>query len=231
MWLISLSAVLSSCGMEPVPSAEPSSMTVASDSVTNAAVEETTAESTEPTKESASTDKNEEKEKTEAASTTTTSQKKTDKKIPLSFYETELKVGETQMPIVDDEIKEIWTSSDNDVASVDEFGNITAKAEGKCTITVASAEDNDYRAEINVTVVPQPGLTYIDGILIANKTYSLPSDRVLPMTDLIFTCHQGSDLTVFSSRYTISTAMTTDRLRLILFPHVRDTQSIRQVWL
>lgn len=176
MWLISLSAVLSSCGMEPVPSAEPSSMTVASDSVTNAAVEETTAESTESAKESASTDKNEEEEKTESASTTTTSQKKTDKKIPLSFYETELKVGETQMPIVDDEIKEIWTSSDNDVASVDDFGNITAKAEGKCTITVADADNKDYCAEINVTVVPQPGLTYIDGILIANKTYSLPSD-------------------------------------------------------
>lgn len=106
----------------------------------------------------------------------TTTEKKSLDKIPLSFYEIELKVGESRMPIVEDDIKEIWTSSDNSIATVNELGNITAVSEGDCIITVSSSDDNDYKAEIKVTVVKQTGLTYIDGILIANKTYSLPSD-------------------------------------------------------
>ncbi len=98
------------------------------------------------------------------------------KKISLSFYETSIKVGQTVMPIVNDEIDEVWTSSDSNIASVDNIGNITAKNTGTCTITVSSAKDINCKAEVKVTVQAQPDLTYIDGILIANKTYSLPSD-------------------------------------------------------
>ncbi|MBQ9975962.1 MAG: D-alanyl-D-alanine carboxypeptidase family protein [Clostridia bacterium] len=66
-------------------------------------------------------------------------------------------------------------SSDESVARVDRLGNITAIAEGTCTVTVTSTDNKDVYSTVNVTVVPQPDLTYIDGILIVNKTYPLPN--------------------------------------------------------
>ncbi|MDE7105279.1 MAG: M15 family metallopeptidase [Ruminococcus sp.] len=54
--------------------------------------------------------------------------------------------------------------------------------EGNCIIKVTSAYDSDMYAEVKVTVKKQAdiqqidGLTYVNGILIANKTYSLPAD-------------------------------------------------------
>lgn len=111
-----------------------------------------------------------------AAPASTPAEKPKAKNISLSFYETSIKVGQTVMPIVNDEIDEVWTSSDENIATVDSIGNITAKNTGSCTITVASARDKSCKADVKVTVQAQPDLTYIDGILIANKTYSLPSD-------------------------------------------------------
>lgn len=102
--------------------------------------------------------------------------------ISLTFYEVTLTTGEHKMPIVSmspenaPDKSEIWTSSDESVASVDSLGNITAKSAGKCTITVASAACPEVTAQVSVTVEEAPGLTYIKGILIANKTYSLPPD-------------------------------------------------------
>ncbi|MBQ5333717.1 MAG: M15 family metallopeptidase [Oscillospiraceae bacterium] len=76
------------------------------------------------------------------------------------------------------------------MAVVDDIGNITAVSEGECIIRVQSAVSPEVYAEVNVTVISpeeeesEPSsknegdteLTYIDGILIANKTYALPSD-------------------------------------------------------
>ncbi len=90
----------------------------------------------------------------------------------------------------------IYSSSDETVASVDENGSISALSVGECTVTVSSEEIPEVRAELSVTVkAPAPvitdapsdnnndnvydgptELTYISGILIANKTYALPSD-------------------------------------------------------
>ncbi|MBQ8786270.1 MAG: D-alanyl-D-alanine carboxypeptidase family protein [Oscillospiraceae bacterium] len=70
----------------------------------------------------------------------------------------------------------MWTTSNETVATVDSLGNITAKSEGKCVITVASAQNPDVYANVAITVSPETQITYIDGILIANKTYALPSD-------------------------------------------------------
>lgn len=70
----------------------------------------------------------------------------------------------------------IWTSSDTAVAAVDRDGRILGVGEGICTVTVASAENSGVRAEIRVEVTPHADITYIDGILIANKTFSLPAD-------------------------------------------------------
>lgn len=103
--------------------------------------------------------------------------------IMLTFYSTSLNIGDTVMPIVSmlpesaPDKSEIWTSSDESIATVDGMGNITAVSAGECTVTVRSAACPDICAEVSVTVkapVSQP--TYIDGILIANKTYALPKD-------------------------------------------------------
>ncbi len=106
----------------------------------------------------------------------------------LSLNEVRLEVGKSKMPIVTmypenaTDKGEIWTISDDTVASVDELGNVTALAEGSCTVTVTSRQNPDVSATIPVTVVSAPeaeelgGATYIDGILVVNKTYALPAD-------------------------------------------------------
>ncbi len=106
----------------------------------------------------------------------------------LSLNDVWLTVGQSKMPIVTmypenaSDKSEIWTISDESVATVDELGNITAVAEGSCTVTVTSKQNPDVYATIPVTVVSAPeteevgGATYIDGILVVNKTYALPAD-------------------------------------------------------
>lgn len=101
--------------------------------------------------------------------------------ITLSYYSAEVIVGQTiQYPVVSETISEVWTSSDNSIATVDAAGNITGVSEGNCVIRVVSAENSSIGAEVKVTVTSSNGIqkvddvTYVDGILIANKTYALP---------------------------------------------------------
>lgn len=102
--------------------------------------------------------------------------------ISLSTYSVELQVGQSKMPIVTmlpenaSNKGEIWTSRDTDVAVVNELGNITAVSEGSCTVTVASSQNPQVSANVEVTVTAGAELTYIGGILIVNKTYALPAD-------------------------------------------------------
>lgn len=120
--------------------------------------------------------------------------------IELTYYEITLETGESSMPIVTmypdnaPDKSEIWTSSDESIAMVDDIGNITALSEGMCIIKVQSAVTPEVYAEVSVTVTAasepeeteettesEPAdsdtqLTYIDGILIVNKTYALPPD-------------------------------------------------------
>lgn len=102
--------------------------------------------------------------------------------ISLSTYSVTLRVGERKMPLVTmspenaSDKREIWTSSDEAVASVDGLGNITALSEGSCTVTVTSAQNRDVSAQVEVTVLPGAQITYIDGILVVNKSYALPAD-------------------------------------------------------
>ena len=89
-------------------------------------------------------------------------------------------VGESEMPLVTmlpadaPDKGELWSSSDTAVATVDDIGNITGVAEGTCVITVASKVSPGITAQVQVTVTPEAVPTYIQGILIANKTYPLP---------------------------------------------------------
>lgn len=105
-------------------------------------------------------------------------------RITLSAYEKEFTAGERFMPIVTmlpqsaTNKSEIWKSDNTSVATVNKYGKITAVAEGKCTVTVTSADNNAVSASFSVTVkaAPKIQLTYVDGILIANKSYPLPAD-------------------------------------------------------
>ena len=58
----------------------------------------------------------------------------------------------------------VWSSSDETIASVDAVGKVTAKKEGKVTITVESKENSSVRATLDLTVkakavdpTPDPG--------------------------------------------------------------------------
>lgn len=102
--------------------------------------------------------------------------------ISLTFYSVTLQTGQSKMPIVTmspenaSDKSEIWTSSDTAVATVDDMGKITAVSEGSCTVRVTSAQNPEVYAEVEVTVTAGVQITYIDGILVVNKTYALPAD-------------------------------------------------------
>ncbi len=102
--------------------------------------------------------------------------------ITLSTTEVTLDIGDTKMPIVtmypEDAYNkdEVWISSDESVATVDDMGLITAVGLGACTITVKSAVNSSAVAYVSVTVADSDAVepTYINGILVVNKTYALP---------------------------------------------------------
>lgn len=102
--------------------------------------------------------------------------------ITLSTYSVTLNIGKSRMPIVtmkpdtSPDKSEIWTSSDESVAVVDNIGNIKGVSAGECVVTVISAVSPSVFAEVSVLVLPESELTYIQNILIANKTYALPRD-------------------------------------------------------
>lgn len=139
---------------------------------------------------------------TEAVTTTTTTTEavKEPEDFTLNKTSLTLAVGDTEMPMILNypegcsENDEVWTSDNDKVASVDEMGLVTAVGVGECKIKISSSEAPDKSSTIKVTVVEEgtriidlaaspapekvdyPGLTYIDGILVANKTYSVPKE-------------------------------------------------------
>ena len=71
----------------------------------------------------------------------------------------------------------VWSSNDESVATVDASGTVTGVKQGKCDITVAVKGNDAISQTVPVTVrklEQKDGCTYIDGILIVNKTYGLP---------------------------------------------------------
>ena len=162
---------------------------------------------------------------TAAAETTVTLSPDSVTGITLSFYKTTMRIGDdpvmpwvTMTPESAKDKSEIWKSSDESVATVDNIGRITPVKAGSCTVTVTSANNPAVKAEVSVTVtsaaenaVPASttaasttassaaasttaasaattaasgarddievidGVTYVQGVLIANKTYPLPA--------------------------------------------------------
>ncbi|MDE6539468.1 MAG: D-alanyl-D-alanine carboxypeptidase family protein [Ruminococcus sp.] len=137
--------------------------------------------------------------------------------IKLSKTEMNLNIGEkdisyvTMLPESVANKEEIWTSSDEKIATVDKWGNVTAVSAGTCTVTVTSVDNPEVKADIKVTIKEKSdfqqlnGLTYINGILIANKSYSLPS-----------TYDPGMDITTIKQFGELSNAAAKDGINIYL---------------
>ncbi|MGN0584568.1 MAG: D-alanyl-D-alanine carboxypeptidase family protein [Ruminococcus sp.] len=72
-----------------------------------------------------------------------------------------------------------WESSDPSVAEVTADGTVKGISAGKCSITIAAKADPEISAQVSCTVrkmEKKDGVTYIDGILIINKTYGVDAD-------------------------------------------------------
>lgn len=168
---------------ESMNTAEPETTEGTTETTTENIIAETTAES-ETTAEEVTTET--ESVISETASETVIDTENRPESITLSTYEIQLTVGGKKMPIVTmlpadcPDKSEIWESDDTAVARVDGYGNITGISEGSCTVTVTAAANKSVSASVKVTVTAPPQThgepTYIDGILIANKTYALPED-------------------------------------------------------
>lgn len=117
---------------------------------------------------------------TQTSTTATTEKSPSAPTIQLSYTSAEIIVGQTKTyAMVTGTYDEEWTTSDANVATVDQYGNITAVGEGSCKIRVTDKNTKEF-GEISVTTKKMQGIqqidgiTYIDGVLIANKTYALP---------------------------------------------------------
>ncbi|MGN0606573.1 MAG: D-alanyl-D-alanine carboxypeptidase family protein [Oscillospiraceae bacterium] len=83
----------------------------------------------------------------------------------------------------------VWSSTDSSIAAVDNDGNIRGISEGACTVIVKDSCNPEMSASLYVTVKSKAEteiishstngvyqLTYVKGILVANKSYPLPTD-------------------------------------------------------
>ena len=80
--------------------------------------------------------------------------------IVLDKTEVEIIVGETEfltatiLPETTSNMDIVWTSSDEEIAVVNEYGVVTAIAVGEATITATTTDGSDLSASCKVTVVP-----------------------------------------------------------------------------
>ena len=102
------------------------------------------------------------------ATTTTTRDPGKVAEIRLSQTECTVEVGQgtlaarvTMFPLTAADQREIWTSSDESIAVVDNEGWVIGKKEGSCTITVKSAADPTVSADIKLTVTDSKKVTGI----------------------------------------------------------------------
>lgn len=118
-----------------------------------------------------------------------------------------LKVDETNTieyeitPANADDVKVSWSSSNNNIATVDEYGKVTAKSIGKATITVKT-NDGGFTAEVTVNV------TLNDSVVTLLGDVNL--DNVINMNDLITLRKQQAGLVTFNDKALANADMNND---------------------
>jgi hypothetical protein len=71
-----------------------------------------------------------------------------------------------------------WESSDPAVAEVTEDGIVRGVGAGECVLTISAKDNPEVSAQVQCAVrhlEEKDGVTYIDGIMVINKTYGAPS--------------------------------------------------------
>lgn len=159
--------------------------------------------------------------------------------LKLNVSEISIYIGQNQMPIVSmfptnaTDKSEIWSSSNESIASVDNMGNIKGISEGECIITVSSKSNPSVSATVSVAVKERPAetqsksqlqstapnLTYINGILIVNKTYPLPSNY-----------NPGVDQTALSAFNNMKSAAANEGLNIYIASGFRSYSSQVQIY-
>ncbi len=99
--------------------------------------------------------------------------------------------------------KEIkFSSSDENIAKVDNDGNIVAVAVGNCQVTASTLSEPVISATVQVQVIEKPvlqlpnigaqvpGITYINGILLVNKTHPIPQDYAPGLLQIAYNAFQ-----------------------------------------
>ena len=82
----------------------------------------------------------------------------------------------------------VWTSSNENIATIDNNGKVIAKSAGECEIIVKTTNEPIIEAKVQVEVKEKPsvsqvaqlggnipGATYVNGILLVNKNHSIPA--------------------------------------------------------
>ena len=157
---------------------------------------------------------------TTAATTTTLVDPVNNSDFKLDKTSVYIAVGEQDTPMVQAypdgtyEADERWSTGDPSIATVDSYGHIKGISPGVCYVTLRSAADPKQEVMIKVTVrgngtndtstpqsnaaeAPEPpvydteGLTYIEGVLIANKSYSLPATFAPGLETICYTQFQA----------------------------------------
>ncbi len=151
---------------EPTTTSTTSTTTTTSEPTTTSTTSTTTTTS-EPTTTSTTSTTTTTSEPTTTSTTTTYADPYTVAEIKLDKYEMNLEIDGhdiayvTMLPETAKDKREIWSSSDERVAIVDNEGYVTAIGEGKCIITVKSTANPDVFAEIVVRVTDSHKITDI----------------------------------------------------------------------
>ena len=104
--------------------------------------------------------------------------------ISLDKEEVNIQVGLPDMPLVTmypttaTDKGELWETDNPSIATVNGYGLITGVGIGVCHVTVTSKDNPEAKASVTVKVTQRPTYseaTYINGILVVNKTYGLPA--------------------------------------------------------
>lgn len=121
----------------------------------------------------------------------------------------------------------IFESTDTNVATIDMNGNIHGNNIGECNILIKTKEEPIVEKSIAIKVTENKvinsnntvGLTYINGVLIANKKYSLPANY-----------NPGIDATALNAYYEMKNAAVQNGFSLEIMSGFRSYETQRNLY-